>query len=69
MSILEDERGFQFENGNVTLKDNQVIDFLKNEKLINSEGRLIIDQDDNALDFEDRIVRLKAVLKVISILE
>ncbi|MFN0292516.1 GmrSD restriction endonuclease domain-containing protein [Pedobacter helvus] len=65
VSILEDESGFQFENGNVTLKDNQVIDFLKNEKLINSEGRLIIDQDDNGLDLEDRIVRLKAVLSTI----
>ena len=53
--------GFLFENGNTAI-NNALLEELIVNKLLNHEGKLLILQNENEIDLEDRIEKLKSVL-------
>lgn len=57
---------FGFENGNATVDGNPVLDDLISEGFIESEKTLLIDRNADGCDNEDRIEKLKSVIKKIT---
>lgn len=54
--------GFFFENGNTSVDDNPVLNDLVAEGFIEDDHTLLIDQDTDGYDNEDRVEKLKSVI-------
>lgn len=66
VSALSQEAGFVFENGNATTSENKLLQELIYNESINVEYKLVIDQNEDVIDTEDRVEKLKSVLEQIT---
>ncbi len=58
--------GFLFENGGIEDAVNNLLDGLKHNGTIDTEGKFIISQNKDGVDIEDRIAKLEQILTEIA---
>lgn len=66
ISGISEEAGFYFENGNPTVNENPVLKCLVENGWIDEDYKLLIDQNADGCDLEDRIEKLELVIKKIT---
>ena len=66
ISSLSSEAGFFFENGNTAVNENSLLGDLVADGCIDEEHKMLINQNTDGLDLDDRIEKLKVVIEKIT---